>query len=113
MSKPTKKKDHLFIPSDLVQSVLRGKAARACCGVERVFTREDFDDHDYYGTCAPCVTAAAAEQPGDTISTLKKRGWTELLEKAFLDVTAPPTWTYATFTWTSNTPGTSTFPPAA
>lgn len=106
----TKKKDHLFYVQDLVKSVLNGATARAACGREKVFTREDFDARGYHNGCATCMTAVAAEQLGDKIVLRKKSTWTELLETAYAEATAPR----ATYTFTINSKTTSgNWPPLA
>lgn len=108
-----KKKEHLYRPSDLAKSVLRGGEARAICGFKKAFTREDMESKDYLGICGDCFSVADKQQPGESISTLKKAGWLALLEKAFIDVTEP-VWQMQTYTWTSATNTTANgFPPAA
>jgi hypothetical protein len=104
-----KKKDHLWNPLELAKSVLLGTTARSACGLVEKFDRDRLEVVEYFGTCAKCVAATAAEQPGETISTLKKRGWTATLEAAFTELATRPSWTM-TF---GTTTGTWRMPPAA
>lgn len=92
-----KKKDHLYRVTELTKSVLLGKAAKALCGYEKTFTRQDFDDLEYYPGCKTCMAGAAAET-SDVVSIRKKRAWAEIVETAFLDLledrSRPWRWTF-------------------
>lgn len=109
-----KKKDHLYVPIALAKSVLLDVPARAACGFEKKFTREDLEITEYFGTCAHCMNRVAVSQPGEAISTIKKQGWTRLLERLVTEQLRPK-WVMQTYTWTSSAKptGTAGFPPAA
>lgn len=97
-----KPKDHLFELDMVVRSVLYETTAKSECGLEKTFTRSDFELREYGDTCGKCVAEAAGKVTPEAMSILPKLGWTALLEKAFMERCAASmrprvqTWTWNT-----------------
>lgn len=105
-----KKRDHLAYNDDVVRSVILGVIVRTRCGIEKVFTREDFEDTAYYPTCKDCMAAAAEDAKPDVIRVNPKAGWAAIVERAWKDLyeAERPTLTaYKPTQW--NITGTTTF----